>query len=199
MSETTTRAAFVAEIAAAVAALPAAQAALATANSNLEASKQSWDTARTTYGGGSTQERTAFADYEEKLALQRTADAGVIAKQAVITERNKDLIALPSGRAWQDAEAKGSALVHGKQFMAEALGARFTNAATALQTLRGLITAAITPDQLNSQSATALATITSNLAVQKVGAIDLRQGTPTARPVTFVSPIQESQKLEGNP
>lgn len=178
MSETTTRAALVAEIASAVAALPAAQSALATANTNLETSRKNWVQEEFTYGSSSPQARSALADYEAKLALQRTAEASVLAKQAAITERTKDLIALPSGRSWQDAEAKGSALVSGRQFMADPLGIRFTNSVAALQTLRGLITAAITPDQLNTQSAAALATITSNLTVQKVLEIDLRQGSP---------------------
>lgn len=102
MSETTTRASLVAEIASAVAGLPAAQSALATANTNLETSRKNWVQEEFTYGSSSPQARSALSDYEAKLALQRTAEASVLAKQAAITERTKDLIALPSGRSWQD-------------------------------------------------------------------------------------------------
>lgn len=198
MSETTDRAALVSAIASANSALPAAQSALTTAIANLEASQQAWEVARKTYGIGSTQERTAFADVEAKQQLQRIANAEVISRTAIVNESIKDLIALPSGRVWQAAEAKASGIVQGKQHMAEALGVRYSNAATAMQTLRGLITASITPDQLTAQSASALATVTNNLVVQNVGQIDLRQGSPTARPTIYISPIQHTQHLSGN-
>jgi hypothetical protein len=167
MSETTDRTGYNAEITTAKAALPAALASVASAESALQISRTAFNAAALTYGTGSTQERAAFADYQAKIQLLRVAEAEVSSKNAVINDRTEKLIALPSGKEWQQAEAKASGMVQGLERLSGPLKDRMVTAKAALQTLRGLLFVSITPEQLIAQSASNLQTILTNIGKDK--------------------------------
>ena len=143
MSETTDRATIVAAIGTVLTTISTAESSLATATNN---------------------EASARATWETNVNALTTAKANLANAVGQLKAYKEHIAAMPHGKVWVAAHAAGWGAVNYFEKFAASQGGRYAAARSAYNSLLALEYAAITPAQVESSSASYLATIKSQVA-----------------------------------